>query len=100
MSEAGQERRSGPCSPTARFTLHCRHPAALPRTAAAGHKQTFTPIVSSWIAKQSLQGYAARDGCEAIEFRGSHLLGGLEFIANISAYPLDPLSARCPRLIR
>src|SRR4029077_7677762 len=31
---------------------------------------------------------------------GSHVLGGLDFIANISAYPLDPLSTRGPRLER
>jgi retron-type reverse transcriptase len=33
-----------------------------------GQKRTFTPIVSSCIAEQSLQSHAARDGCEAIEF--------------------------------
>ena len=27
--------------PTIRFALHCRHAAALPRTAAEGHFQTF-----------------------------------------------------------
>src|ERR1700683_4716241 len=32
--------------------------------------------------------------------RGRHVLGGLDFIANISAHSLDPLSARGPRLER
>src|ERR1700691_6520333 len=32
--------------------------------------------------------------------RGRYVLGGFDFVANISAYPLDPLSARGPRLER
>jgi hypothetical protein len=55
-----------------------------------GQKQTFTPIVEFVYCGQSLQSHAARDGSEAIEFAEATYLGGLDFIANISAYPLDP----------
>jgi hypothetical protein len=36
----GQERRFGPCLPTVRFALDCRHRAASPRTAAGGQEET------------------------------------------------------------
>jgi hypothetical protein len=65
---------------------------------AKGHKQTFTPILDRVLRSNHCKVRPARDGCEAIEFAQSHVLGGLDFIANISAYSLDPLSARGPRL--
>jgi len=36
----GQKRRFGPRPATVRFTLHCRHAAALPRTGGLGQLQT------------------------------------------------------------
>jgi hypothetical protein len=38
--EAGQARWCLPHPPTVRFSFHCGHSAALPRTAAVGHNQT------------------------------------------------------------
>jgi hypothetical protein len=39
----GHERRFWPHPPTVRFALHCRHAAALPRTAVEGQKRTHAP---------------------------------------------------------
>src|SRR5271165_4574109 len=52
---------------------------------------------NSCIARQLLQSHTARDGCEAIDPRKPRTWW-LRFTASISAHPLDPLSARGPRL--
>jgi len=41
----GQKRRFGPRPATVRFTLHCRHAAALPRTGGLGQNRNSRPLL-------------------------------------------------------
>jgi hypothetical protein len=47
---SGQPRRYRPRSTTVRFTLHCRHHAASPRTAGPGHERTHAPQQTARLA--------------------------------------------------